>query len=130
MEALVRQRFGFQRFPVAPAVVFMVTATTSDLQAVVPGMLAGLQRTPEGLEGGWWRTFTALFVQDGGVAGTLSNLAFLAGHGRPGRAGGGAGRWLACYFGAGLAGYAWQPRGRGTRWRSAASPERWWWGPC
>jgi hypothetical protein len=42
VQALVRQRFGFRRVPVATAVVFTVTATTSVLQAVVPGMLADL----------------------------------------------------------------------------------------
>jgi len=47
------------------------------LGLLIPGMLAALQRTPQGLHGDWWRTSTALFVQDGGVVGTLSNLAFL-----------------------------------------------------
>lgn len=56
----------------------MVTATTSVLGGLVlPGMLAAWQRTPQGLRGDWWRTVTALLVQDGGVVGTLSNLAFL-----------------------------------------------------
>jgi membrane associated rhomboid family serine protease len=118
VQALVRQRFGFQRFPVATAAVFAVTATTSVLQAVVPGMLAGLRRAPQGLQGDWWRTFTALFVQDGGVVGTLSNLAFLLVMGALTEQVTGSGRWLACYFGAGLAGelagYAWQPRGAGN----------------
>lgn len=87
MQALARQRFGFQRLPVATAVVFVVTATTSILGLVIPGMLEGWQRTPQGLHGDWWRTFTALLVQDGGVAGTISNLAFLLVLGRHGRAG-------------------------------------------
>jgi hypothetical protein len=39
MQALVRRRFGLRRFPVATVVVFAVTATTSLLQVVVPGML-------------------------------------------------------------------------------------------
>ena len=54
--ALARQRFGLQRLPVVTAVVFMVTATTSLLGLVVPGMLAALQRTPQGLRGGWCAT--------------------------------------------------------------------------
>jgi membrane associated rhomboid family serine protease len=81
-------------------------------------MLGRLERTPAGLHGDWWRTFTSLFVQDGGVIGTLSNLVFLAVIGaiaeqvisRP--------RWLAHYSGVGLlaefAGYAWQPVGGGN----------------
>ena len=60
------------------AVVFAVTAATSVLGLVVPAVLDALERTPDGLHGQWWRLVTALFVQDGGVLGTVSNLAFLA----------------------------------------------------
>jgi Cupredoxin-like domain len=67
-----RRRFGFRRLPVVTGVVFAVTATTSILQFAIPGMLEALQRTPQGLHGDWWRTFTALLVQDGGVAATAS----------------------------------------------------------
>jgi hypothetical protein len=77
MQVSRRQRIGLRRPPVATAVVFLVTAVTSVLGLVRPGVLAALQRTPEGLHGEWWRSFTALFVQDGGVVGTVSNLAFL-----------------------------------------------------
>ena len=118
VQALGRRRFGFQRLPIATAVVFVVTATTSILGLVVPGMLKGWQRAPQGLHGDWWRTFTALFVQDDGVAGTISNLAFLLVMGAVAEQVLGAWRWLVCYFGAGLvgelAGYAWQPRGAGN----------------
>jgi membrane associated rhomboid family serine protease len=94
VQALARQRFGFQRLPVVTAVVFVITATTSVLGLVVPGMLAGWQRTPQGLHGDWWRTFTALLVQDGGVAGTISNLAFLLVLGAVAEQVLGPGRWL------------------------------------
>ena len=118
MQALVRRRFGFQRLPIATAVVFVVTATTSILGLVVPGMLKGWQRAPQGLHGDWWRTFTALLVQDGGVAGTISNLAFLLVLGAMAEQVLGPGRWLVCYMGAGLvgelAGYGWQPWGAGN----------------
>ena len=60
------------------AVVFAVTTATSVLGLAVPAVLDALERTPDGLHGQWWRTVTALFVQDGGVLGTVSNLAFLA----------------------------------------------------
>jgi membrane associated rhomboid family serine protease len=103
---------------VVTAVVFVVTATTSVLGLLVPGVLAALERTPQGLHGDGWRTFTALFVQDGGVAGTISNLAFLLVLGVVAEQVLGAWRWLVCYFGAGLvgelAGNAWQPRGAGN----------------
>jgi membrane associated rhomboid family serine protease len=109
---------GLRRFPFTTAVVLPFTGLTNLLQAGVPGMLGHLQRTPAGLHGDWWRTVTALFVQDGGLFGTLSNLAFLAVIGtlaeqvlRPPA-------WLACYFGAGLVAefvaYAWQPYGAGN----------------
>ncbi|MCW2919597.1 MAG: rhomboid family intrarane serine protease [Actinomycetia bacterium] len=117
-EMKVQQRFGLERLPVVTVAVFAVTAVMNGLQFAVHGLLEHLQRTPAGLEGDWWRSFTSLFVQDGGVFGTVSNLAFLLVIGaladqvlRPGR-------WLVCYFGAGLAGelagYAWQPHGGGN----------------
>jgi membrane associated rhomboid family serine protease len=54
-------------------------------------------------------------VQDGGVAGTVSNLLFLLLLGAFAEQLLERRQWLLCYFGAGLAGelagYAWQPRG-------------------
>jgi membrane associated rhomboid family serine protease len=100
------------------ASVFAVTAAVSAAQFADHAILTGLERTPAGLSGEWWRSFTALFVQDGGLPGTLSNLAFLLVIGtiaeqvlsRP--------RWLLLYFipglAAELAGYAWQPVGAGN----------------
>jgi membrane associated rhomboid family serine protease len=103
---------------VATTVVFTVTAATSVLGLVVPTVLEALERTPQGLHGEWWRSFTALFVQDGGVLGTVSNLAFLALLGVLAERLVGPRWWLAAYFGAGLAGelagYAWQPTGAGN----------------
>jgi membrane associated rhomboid family serine protease len=111
-------RFGLRRFPVVTAVVFAVTGLSNVLQFLVPGMLAGLERAPAGLHGDWWRTCTALFVQDGGVAGTLSNLAYLVAAGAVAEQVTSRPRWLLCYFGAALVGeltgYAWQPYGGGN----------------
>jgi membrane associated rhomboid family serine protease len=118
MQASRWQRIGLQRAPVATVVVFVVTAITSILGLVRPGVLAALQRTPQGLHGDWWRSLTSLFVQDGGVVGTISNLAFLLVLGALAEQVLGTRQWLVCYFGAGLvgelAGYAWQPRGAGN----------------
>jgi membrane associated rhomboid family serine protease len=109
---------GLRRFPLVTTAVFGLTAAVNLLQFVVDGLLRHLERSPAGLHGDWWRTVTALFTQDGGVAGTLSNLVFLVVIGvfaeqvvsRP--------RWLLCYFGTGLvgefAGYGWQPYGAGN----------------
>src|SRR4029453_9473219 len=114
VQAPDRRWFGIQRLPVVTAVVFVATATTSVLGLLIPGMLEALQRTPQGLHGERWRMVTALFVQDGGVVGTLSNLAFLLVMGVVAEQVLGAWRWLVCYLGAGLvgelAGYGWQPR--------------------
>jgi membrane associated rhomboid family serine protease len=101
---LLRSRFGLRRVPVLVCIVFAITATTSVAQFVISGMLEALQRTPAGLYGDWWRTFTALFIQDGGVAGTISNLAFLLVLGALAEQVLDARRWLTCYFGAGLVG--------------------------
>jgi hypothetical protein len=57
--------------------VFAVTAALSTAQVVWPAVLDALARTPAARDGEPWRLVTALIVQDGGLAGTLSNLAFL-----------------------------------------------------
>ena len=118
MRQALARRTGAGRFPAVTAVVFSVTAVTSVLGLAVPEGLDALERTPEGLGGQWWRTFTALFVQDGGVLGTVSNLAFLALLGVLAERLVGPRWWLVAYFGAGLAGelagYAWQPTGAGN----------------
>jgi hypothetical protein len=128
VQALARQRFGFQRLPVVTAVVFVVTATTSVLGLMVPGMLEVWQRAPQGLHGDWWRTFTALLVQDGGVAGTISNLAFLLVLGAMaeqvlGPDGGWRATWAPGWSVSWL-GMCGSHGGRGTRWRSAGWPAR------
>ncbi|WP_285568562.1 rhomboid family intramembrane serine protease [Actinoallomurus iriomotensis] len=109
---------GPRWFPLVTAVVFGVTALSNVAQFVVPGMLAHLGRAPAGLHGDWWRTGTSLFVQDGGVAGTVSNLLFLVLVGAVAEQVLSRPRWLLCYFATGLvgefAGYAWQPHGGGN----------------
>ena len=114
----MNERWGLRRFPLVTLVVFGVTALVNLTQLAVPGMLAHLERAPAGLHGEWWRTVTALFGQDGGVAGTASNLAFLAAAGVVAEQATARPRWLLCYFGTGLAGefagYAWQPYGAGN----------------
>jgi membrane associated rhomboid family serine protease len=100
------------------ACVFAVTAAVSAAQFADHAILTGLERTPAGLSGEWWRSFTALFVQDGGLPGTLSNLAFLLVIGTIAEQVFSRPRWLLLYFipglAAELAGYAWQPVGAGN----------------
>jgi hypothetical protein len=104
-QAVARPRFGLQRFPAVTVAVFAVTAVISILGLLMPWVLEALERTAQGLHGDWWRAFTALFVQDGGVVvGTVSNLGFLLVMGALAEQLVGRGQWLVCYFGAGLAG--------------------------
>jgi membrane associated rhomboid family serine protease len=107
-----------RRPPWLTAAVFVPTAAMALAQLAVPSLLERLERTPSALHGEPWRLATALLVQDGGVIGALSNLAFLAVIGavaeqvlpRP--------RWVLHYAGvglvAGLVATAWQPVGGGN----------------
>jgi membrane associated rhomboid family serine protease len=107
-----------RRTPVLTAALVVVTAVVSVAGLLSPPLLAALQRAPAGLHGQAWRWVTSLLVQDGGVFGTVSNLAFLLVIGAaaeqvlPRRA------MLGLYLTAGLvgqaAGYLWQPFGAGN----------------
>lgn len=111
-------RIGLARVPYATAAVVAMLVAMAVLQALDHALLRELERTSAGLQGDWWRTVTALFVQDGGFFGTASNVAFLAVVGalaeqvlsRP--------RWLIHYFGVGVftefVAYALQPVGGGN----------------
>jgi membrane associated rhomboid family serine protease len=109
---------GLRRRPVVTASVFAVTALAAVAQAVVPGMLSQLERDPAALHGEEWRLLTALFVQDGGAVGAISNLAFLAVIGAAAEQVLSHPRWLLHYFGVGVAveliGVSWQPVGGGN----------------
>jgi membrane associated rhomboid family serine protease len=114
-----RHRFGLARTPVVTVVVFTLTAGVNIAQlTAAPGLLSDLERTSAGLRGEWWRTFTSLLVQDGGAAGTVSNLLFLLAIGALAEQAVSRARWLLCYVGIGvvgqLIGYAWQPTGAGN----------------
>jgi membrane associated rhomboid family serine protease len=114
----VLSRNGLRKFPVVTAAVFAVTAAVNIAQLLAPHLLHTLERTPAGLHGQWWRTGTALLVQDGGVPGTLSNLAFLLVVGVAAEQVLTRRQWLVSYLATGLlselVGYAWQPTGGGN----------------
>ena len=106
-----------KRMPTLTLVVVAVTVATSAVAVASPTVLAQLQRTPAGLHGEWWRTFTSLFTQSS-AGGAASNLFFMLVLGVVAEQIASRWRWLVCYFGAGvvgeLVGYAWQPTGAGN----------------
>jgi membrane associated rhomboid family serine protease len=89
------------------------------LQFVFPAILTTLERdTARFLAGDWWRIVTALFVQDGGVAGSVFNLVNLLFVGSVAERVWGRRRWLTVFFVCGvlseIVGLAWQPVGAGN----------------
>ncbi|KAB8193707.1 rhomboid family intramembrane serine protease [Nonomuraea phyllanthi] len=93
--------------PYATATAFAVTAVPSLLQFALPGLQPALMRDPAAIRGGeWWRLGTALVVQDGGLLGTLFNLAFLAVLGYLAERSFGPARWLALYAAGAVTGEA------------------------
>jgi membrane associated rhomboid family serine protease len=89
------------------------------LQLAYPSMLGMFQRDAARIAAGeWWRLVTALFLQDGGVAGGLSNLAFLVMIGSLAERVLPPARWLLVYAAGGLiaevVALAWQPIGAGN----------------
>jgi membrane associated rhomboid family serine protease len=89
--------------PITTAVVFGVTACLSGLQFIFPAILADLRRNGELFTSGqWWRLLTPLFVQDGGLPGTVFNLLSLSALGLAAERLLGWRRWLLLYFGTGV----------------------------
>nr|WP_274636171.1 hypothetical protein [Microbacterium bovistercoris] len=67
------------RFTWWALILWLVVAIPSLLQLAVPELLdAGMRNNAVVEQGQWWRIVTANVLQDGGLAGTLSNLSILA----------------------------------------------------
>ena len=70
------------------------------------------------LAGDWWRLITPLFVQDGGVSGSIFNPVSLLLVGTIAEKLWGSQRWLIIFFAGGILseilGFAWQPIGAGN----------------
>jgi membrane associated rhomboid family serine protease len=109
---------GLRRTPWLTAVVAGLTAVTSVVSVLQPAFLAAVERSPAGVHGEPWRWLTSLLGQDGGLFGTIGNLAFLVALGVAAEQVVGRWTWLGLYLGAGLvgqaAGYLWQPVGAGN----------------
>lgn len=115
---MIRRRLGF--VPVLTATVFVVTAVPSVLGLVVPAVEVALRRDGPAIDHGEvWRLVTALVVQDGGIAGTVFNLAGLAVVGVLAERLLSRRDWLIAYLTAALVGElvgwgGWQPVGAGN----------------
>ena len=101
-----------------PVVTLVMAAMVASMFAA-PRILPLLARDPAPIDRGQlWRAITALFVQDGGVAGFLFNLAALLLIGRVAERRWGTARWLMTYLGGGIVAeflaLAWQPHGAGN----------------
>jgi membrane associated rhomboid family serine protease len=113
-------RGGRRRVPIATIVALLVVGVPSLLQlTVAPELLEVLKRDRTAIFGGEaWRLGSSLVVQDGGVAGTIFNLAALAVVGVIAEWIWGAGRWALIALVSGLGAQLWglvvQPVGAGN----------------
>ena len=107
------------RFPKMTFLLLVAVAVPSTLQLFFPTILSTFQRDYERfLSGDWWRLITPLFVQDGGVAGTIFNLVSLLLVGSVAERLWGGRRMLLIFFLGGILAeiiaFAWQPVGAGN----------------
>ncbi|WP_248960680.1 rhomboid family intramembrane serine protease [Sphaerisporangium perillae] len=92
------------RFPGLTLAAFVITAVPSLLQLAHPALEKAFRRDLSAIAAGeWWRLLTSLVFQDGGVFGTVYNLATLAVLGFLAERLLGRARWLLLYA-AGAAG--------------------------
>ena len=107
------------KIPVATLALVIAIAISSTLQFFFPAILRIFERDYTQFRAGdWWRLITPLFVQDGGVAGAISNLVGLLLVGSVAERMWGTPRWLIIFFTGGILsqgiGFAWQPVGAGN----------------
>lgn len=107
------------RVPLATLLLVVTVALPTTLQFFFPAILSALQRDYlRFMSGEWWRVITPLFVQDGGIAGSIFNLVSLLLVGWVAERLWGSRRMIAIFFVGGLVGevvaFAWQPIGAGN----------------
>ncbi len=111
---------GARRVPVATITALVVVGVPTLLQLfVVPSLLGTLERDRTAIgDGQVWRLVTSLVVQDGGLAGSIFNLASLAVVGVIAERIWGARRWAVVALASGVAAQLWglvvQPVGAGN----------------
>jgi membrane associated rhomboid family serine protease len=123
---LLRNRLSVPRsntrefhFPRTTLLLLLAVAVPSALQLFFPVVLSLFERDYERfLSGDWWRLVTPLFVQDGGVAGTIFNLVSLLLVGSVAERLWGGRYMLIIFFIGGIIGeivaFTWQPVGAGN----------------
>lgn len=81
VQPLLAGRHLLRTVPRAGWLLWLAVAVPSVLQIPFPGLYDAWHRSASAVldDHQWWRVLTALVVQDGGVAGTISNLVLLAG---------------------------------------------------
>ena len=108
-----------RKTPYLTLVVVFLIAIPSTLQFFVATILPSFERDyARFLAGDWWRLVTSLFVQDGGISGTIFNLVSLALVGSVAEQLWSRPQWLLIFFAGGIlsqfAGLLWQPVGAGN----------------
>lgn len=80
VQPILQGRLSLRTTPVVGVVIWLVVALPSLLQIPYPGLYEAWHRSASEVldDAQWWRVATALVVQDGGIAGTISNLILLA----------------------------------------------------
>jgi rhomboid protease GluP len=98
--------------------VLLLTAAVTGLQAVVPGLLGALQRTPAALSGEYWRLISPIIINRGGWKEITVNLLGLAVVGALVEGTWGRRPWPIFYLTGAIvgegAGLAWRPYGAGS----------------
>ena len=105
--------------PYSTLLLTLAITIVTTLQFFFPALLRLFERDYERfLTGDWWRLVTSLFVQDGGISGSLFNLVSLILVGVVAEGLWGSRRWLVIFFAGGLLSqliaFAWQPIGAGN----------------
>ena len=108
-----------RQLPYATLLLTLTIAIPTILQFFFPALLQMFERNYERfLAGDWWRIITPLFVQDGGLSGSIFNLVSLVLVGSVAERLWDSQRWLVIFFAGGIlsqiVGFAWQPVGAGN----------------
>lgn len=108
-----------RRIPYATFLLTLAIGIPTLLQFFFPAILQNFERDyARFLAGDWWRILTPLFVQDGGVSGSVFNVVSLVLVGSVAERLWGSPRWLIIFFAGSILseiiGFAWQPIGAGN----------------